>query len=89
MKTINYSDTQFMTTVSALSSKINDIGTSPAEASIGESNMEAMKKFIELYELMGQMIVEYKALLNLDQDSLKEVGDTIKLQDSDVKNLWK
>lgn len=89
MKIINYSDMQFRLTVGTLSSKINGIGTFPAAVSMGESNMDAMKKFIELYELMGQMLVEYKELLDLDQKSLKEVGDAIKLQDIDVKNLWR
>lgn len=86
---IKYSDIQFMLTANSLSSKINDIEVTPAAATMGESNVEAMKKYIELYELMGQMMQEYKELLNLDQDALKEVGRTMKLQDLEIKKLWR
>lgn len=89
LKIIKYSDIQFMNTVNSLSSSINAIETSPASASMGSSNMEAMKQFIELYELMGRMMAEYKELQNLDRDSLKAVGNAMKQQDLDVRKLWK
>ena len=48
MGIIQYSDLLFTLTVNLLNLRINAISTTPTEATPGESNVEAMKKFIEL-----------------------------------------
>ena len=89
MGIIQYSDLLFTLTVNLLNLRINAISTTPTEATPGESNVEAMKKFIELYGKIGEMMCEYKELLDLDQQALRDAGNEIKLQDLSISSLFR
>lgn len=89
MKIISYSDVMYTLTVNNLKQKINHITSWPEEPEAGDSNVAAMLKFIDLYEKAGEMMREYKDLLAVDQQSLKEAGNTIELQDLAISKRWK
>ena len=86
---IKYSDIQYMIAVKALGDNINAICTTPTGADGGATNVDAMRKFIELYQELGAMMNEYHKFLQFDQQTLLKVGMTMKLQDMEVTKLWK
>lgn len=88
MDFISYSDAKFALTVGNLRLKIAGIDTSLACPNTGTTNVEAMKKFVELYEELGYMMQEYRSLLEKDQQALEKVGLEIKLQDIALSRLF-
>lgn len=89
MNVIKYSDVEYLLTARYLSSKISQIDSWPEDVQNGKSNVDALLRFIELYEQLGEMMREYKDLLKLDQQALESVGMTMKLQDLEAAALWK
>ena len=61
----------------------------PSDVECGETNVTAMKEFVELYEELGKLLGEYRELLESDQQSLKDVGGAIRLQDIYLKQLYR
>ena len=86
---IKYSDVQYFLRVNSLGNKISRIDTSIEKASTGETNVKAVKAFIELYEELGKLLVDYKDLLEQDQKAVVKVGLTMKLQDMDIAKLFR
>ncbi|MBO5460393.1 MAG: hypothetical protein J5983_01175 [Ruminococcus sp.] len=89
MGLIEYSDVKYATAVGNIGLKILGIGTSLPDVEKGETNVDAMEKFVDLYEQLGEMMVEYKDLLKLDQESLCKVGLAIKLQDLELTKIFR
>lgn len=73
----------------SLNQKIQHIHPSPAAVETGASNVSAMKKFVRLYEELGDMLREYQELLECDQNTLEKVKTTFVNQDVLLSRLWK
>lgn len=73
----------------SLNHKIQSIQPSPAAVETGATNVSAMKKFVKLYEELGDMMREYQELLECDQNTLEKVKATFVEQDVILSRLWK
>lgn len=89
MKEISLSTVEFTIKILGLRYRVDHIGPVPATVEEGETNVEAMKKFVELYGQLGEMMQEYKELLARDQETLEKAGNAMMLQDSSLAKLWR
>lgn len=89
MSEISLQPIEFTLRTRSLDYKIKNISPSPSGVENGETNVQAMKKFIELYEEMGTLLKEYQELLERDQKALAKVGETFLQQDINLSKIWK
>lgn len=89
MMEISLSAVEFTIKILGLRYRVDHIGPTPATVEEGETNVEAMKKFVELYGQLGEMMQEYKELLARDQETLEKAGNTMMLQDINLAKLWR
>lgn len=89
MALISYSDVIFMMDAIALNSAINDMVIDSSQVATGETNVDAAKEFIRLFDEISDMLEEFKTLMKSDQKALVKAGVTEKNQDKLVAQLWK
>lgn len=89
MKLIQFSDMQYALTIGKLDADVQAIEVVKACPNMGVTNVEAMKKFVDLLAELDYMMEEYKELLEQDQKALRKVGIEMKKQDIELMNLFK
>ena len=89
VKLIQFSDMKYALTVAKLGADVQAIEVVKACPNTGVTNVEAMKKFVDLLAELDCMMEEYKELLEQDQSALRKVGMEIKKQDIELMNLFK
>lgn len=89
MEEIRLSTIEFTVKMRNLRYKAGGIASVPAAVEEGETNVSAMKKLVELYGQLGEMMQEYKELLARDQETLEKAGNAMMLQDSSLAKLWR